>query len=114
MKSARSESPEAYSAQRRLSLVTQAGPELTSFARPAKKYAPATTIAAVRSGQPYSRDGSSGRAWPIRFASSDQVVGGPGREQRNEAEEQDQVVVHDLPGARQHAVQEDSARQGEW
>jgi len=42
----------AYSTQRRLPLVTQAGPACSSLPRPVKKYAPATTSRAVRTGQP--------------------------------------------------------------
>jgi hypothetical protein len=43
---------EAYSTQRRLPLVTHAGPAWRSLASPVKKYAPATTTMAARTGQP--------------------------------------------------------------
>jgi len=44
---------------RRLSVVTQAGPDRCSLWNPEKKYAPATTTRAVRMGQPYRADGRS-------------------------------------------------------
>src|SRR6266542_2041759 len=68
---------EAYSTQRRLLPATQTGPACSSLASPEKKYAPATTTIAVRTGQPKRHEtaGAATATPPFRRrASSDQAA----------------------------------------